>query len=177
MSIPFQLVPNSNQIILCSDHHGLITLNSEIVSDIYGCMRVALPGKSSSRPLHPNPIVSFVPRSSSQCHYCTLSHPVYIHIGLFLPGSGCSRLDFLSPSRCNWCMQSLFTHSLWYFNFLPQKISCSQKLLQIRLLRRSAFIWLRQDIDRLVCAEKLIFYYAVSNVFLVRDVLMFSNTK
>ena len=121
MSIPFQLVPNSNQIILCSDHHGLITLNSEIVSDIYGCMRVALPGKSSSRPLHPNPIVSFVPWSSSQCHYCTLSHPVYIHIGLFLPGSGCSRLNFLSPSRCNWCMQSLFTHSLWYFNFLPKK--------------------------------------------------------
>ena len=86
---------------------------------------------------------------------------------------------FVPPSHCNWCMQSLFTRAMWYFNFLPQKISYAAKNCYKygcyihqegdRTLTESLFALREINFPSFVCPYP--------NVLLVRDVLMFSNTK
>ena len=146
-------------------------------------MRVVLPGKSSSlwfTQSHPSPSVP-IPSGPLSPGIVTmpLLHIIpprlHTHSGFF---SLLAPL-FVPSSHCNWCMQSLFTRAMWYFNFLPQKISCAAK----NCYKYGCYIhqtWVRTLTESLFALGEInfpSFLCPFPNVFPVRDVLMFSNTK
>ena len=109
----------------------LIISKSEITRDIYGCMRVVLPGKSShsvaSQPIRPNPIVSIV-RGLVTMPLLHITPPrLHTHSSFFSPAA-----PLFVPVSLQLVHAVTFFPGHVIFYFLPQKISCSQKLLQIR---------------------------------------------